>query len=105
MYPEDIEKLFDQVPVGTPVQLVNQPIKLGWLAGSLFIELHPPLEENEKEYGDDYMQKVREAIASFLEKSDNGKKINPARENIVIDEMALELAVFEKNGIPVLISK
>lgn len=105
MYPEDIEKLFDQVPVGTPVQLVNQPIKLGWLAGSLFIELHPPLEENEKEYGDDYMQKVREAITSFLEKSDNGKKSNQVRENIVIDEMALELAVFEKNGIPVLISK
>ncbi|WP_256329522.1 L,D-transpeptidase family protein [Nitrosomonas sp. Nm33] len=104
MYPEDIEKLFDQVPVGTPVQLVNQPIKLGWLADSLFIELHPPLEEDEKEYAD-YMQKVREAIASFLEKSANNKKTNQTRENIVIDEMALELAVFEKSGIPVLISK
>lgn len=104
MYPEDIEKLFDQVPVGTPVQLVNQPIKLGWLADSLFIELYPPLEENENEYAD-YMQKVREAIASFLEKSANSKKTNQAKENIVIDEMALELAVFEKNGIPVLISK
>lgn len=104
MYPEDIEKLFDQVPVGTPVQLVNQPIKLGWLADSLFIELHPPLEENENEYAD-YMQKVREAIASFLEKSASSKKANQTRENIVIDEMALELAVFEKNGVPVLISK
>jgi len=45
MYPEDIERLFEEIPVNTPVQLVNQPIKLGWLAGSLFLELHPPLEE------------------------------------------------------------
>lgn len=104
MYPEEIEKLFDQVAVGTSVQLVNQPIKLGWLADSLFIELHPPLEENENEYAD-YMQKVRESIASFLEKSANGRKTNHAREDIIIDESALELAVFEKNGIPVLISK
>ncbi|SDY34927.1 L,D-transpeptidase family protein [Nitrosomonas sp. Nm58] len=104
MYPEEVEKLFDQVAVGTPVQLVNQPIKLGWLADSLFIELHPPLEENENEYAD-YMQKVRESIASFLEKSTNGRKINHAIEDIIIDESALELAVFEKNGIPALISK
>jgi L,D-transpeptidase ErfK/SrfK len=104
MYPEEVEKLFDQVAVGTPVQLVNQPIKLGWLADSLFIELHPPLEENENEYAD-YMQKVRESIASFLEKSTNGRKTNYAKEDIIIDESALELAVFEKNGIPALISK
>lgn len=104
MYPEDIEKLFDQIPVGTPVQLINQPIKLGWLADSLFIELHPPLEENEEEYAD-YMQKVREAIAHFLQKSHNDKRISLARRNVVIDELALELAVFQKNGFPVLISK
>ncbi len=32
MYPEDIEGLFADIPVGTPVQIVNQPIKLGWPA-------------------------------------------------------------------------
>ncbi|MCO6428883.1 MAG: L,D-transpeptidase family protein [Nitrosomonas communis] len=104
MYPEDIEELFDQVPTGTPVQLVNQPIKLGWLADSLFIELHPPLEEDEHQYAD-YMQKAREVITSFLERSASGKNASPTRKNIIIDELALELAVFEKNGIPVLISK
>lgn len=104
MYPEDVERLFDRVPVGTPVQLINQPIKLGWLADSLFIELHPPLEEDEDEYVD-YMQKVRESITRFLEKSASSKKLDPARSNIAIDEQVLELAVFEKSGIPVLISK
>src|SRR5690349_15168391 len=28
MYPEDIEALFDNIPIGTQVQIVNQPIKL-----------------------------------------------------------------------------
>lgn len=45
MYPEDIEPLFREIPVNTPVQIVDQPVKLGWLADSLYIEVHPPLEE------------------------------------------------------------
>ncbi len=46
MYPEDIETLFPQVPVNTPVQIVNQPVKVGWLSGTLYIEVHPPLDED-----------------------------------------------------------
>lgn len=41
LYPEDIETLFDLVRVGTPVTVVDQPIKFGWLDGELFIEVHP----------------------------------------------------------------
>ncbi|MFO1351993.1 MAG: L,D-transpeptidase family protein [Gammaproteobacteria bacterium] len=47
MYPEDIETLFEQVPVGTPVYIINQRVKAGWLAGTLFMEAHAPLEEEE----------------------------------------------------------
>lgn len=47
MYPEDIEQLFRWVDVNTPVQLVNQPVKAGWAAEQLFIEVHPPLEESD----------------------------------------------------------
>lgn len=46
MYPEDIETLFHQVEVGTPVNFVDQPIKLGWFADTLYVEAHPELEEN-----------------------------------------------------------
>ena len=41
MYPEDIEQLFDQIPVGTTVHIVDQPVKIGWLAGTLYLEVHP----------------------------------------------------------------
>jgi len=43
MYPEDIEALFPLVPVGTPVYLVNEPLKLAWVDGALLLEVHPPV--------------------------------------------------------------
>ncbi len=49
MYPEDIETLFADVSVGTPVFIVNEPIKLGQRGGRFFLEVHQPLEENEDE--------------------------------------------------------
>lgn len=47
MFPDDIEALFEMVAVGERVSIVNQPYKMGWLAGELFVEVHPPLEEDE----------------------------------------------------------
>ncbi len=44
LYPEDIEELFKRVAVDTPVRIVNQPHKVGWEGGQLFVEVHPPLE-------------------------------------------------------------
>jgi L,D-transpeptidase ErfK/SrfK len=41
MYPEDIASLFEGVPAGTPVHIVNQPIKMGRIGDILFMEAHP----------------------------------------------------------------
>ncbi len=41
LYAEDIAALFEAVAVGTPVRVVDQPIKLGWQEGRLFMEAHP----------------------------------------------------------------
>lgn len=40
MYPEDIEQLFPNVAVSTPVQIVNQPFKVGWKGNDLYLEVH-----------------------------------------------------------------
>lgn len=45
MFPEDIEALFENVPVGTPVRIVNQPYKIGWTNDGFYLEAHPPLDE------------------------------------------------------------
>ena len=44
MYPEDVAALFALVPVGTPVRLVNEPVKVAWVEGQLFLEAHPPVD-------------------------------------------------------------
>ena len=48
LFPEDVKMLFDAVPVGTTVRIINQPHKVGRLAGMLFLESHPPLPEDEE---------------------------------------------------------
>lgn len=101
MYPEDIEALFDNIPLGTQVQIVNQPIKLGWLLDSLYIELHPPLEEDEEQYAN-YKLMVIAAINDFLALRNSKKNIAADFE---IDEEALKKAVMERNGMPVVISR
>jgi L,D-transpeptidase ErfK/SrfK len=50
LYPEDIARLFPEVPVGTPVRIVNQPYLAGWLDGRLYLEAHEPLAENAKRW-------------------------------------------------------
>ncbi len=103
MYPEDIEGLFADIPVGTPVQLVNQPIKLGWMAGGLFVELHPPLDEDLAQY-QDYQQRVLDAVAEVLSARPGHTELNGDRR-ISLNGEALRRAVEQKNGIPVLITR
>jgi len=44
MYPEDIAALFGQVPVGTKVRLINEPVKVAFVDGELLLEVHPPVD-------------------------------------------------------------
>lgn len=101
LYPEDIEKLYDKVQIGTQVNIVNQPIKLGWLLDSLFIELHPPLEEDEANYAD-YKQIVFDTVNEFLVQKRDRKNLP---DDFEINQTVLEEAIQHKTGIPVLISQ
>ena len=47
MYPEDIVSLFERVPVNTPVTVVDQPVKLGWIGGDLYLEAHPTQSQSD----------------------------------------------------------
>ncbi len=44
MYPEDVAALFPLIPVGTPVRLINEPVKVAWVNGELLLEVHPPVD-------------------------------------------------------------
>ncbi len=89
MYPEDIEALYNSVPLGTSVYIVKQPIKVGWLNNTLYIEAHPDLEGEEK------TQDQRYAIAlDLIQKANNGEIPD-------FDQVALNKAVKDLDGTPV----
>ncbi|WP_458524592.1 L,D-transpeptidase family protein [Onishia taeanensis] len=47
MLPEDVEALFEKVGVGTQVRLINEPFKLGWSNGTLYVQAYPYLDEED----------------------------------------------------------
>ena len=93
LLPEHIEELFARVAVRTPVYIVNQPVKVGWFGETLFIEVHPPLEEDATARADLLRFALERVYAIMRER--------PVR----LDGAALRQAVDEMRGIPVAISK
>ena len=92
MYPEDIEQLFPLVPIGTPVVILNQPIKVGWLGNELFVEVHPPLEEERARWN--ASARVQELL-----------RLEQSKRPVVLDSAALEKALALQNGIPTRIGR
>ncbi|MCF8468581.1 MAG: L,D-transpeptidase family protein [Sneathiella sp.] len=41
LYPRGIKEVFSLAKVGMPVTIVDEPVKLGWDKGALYIEAHP----------------------------------------------------------------
>ncbi len=87
MYPENIEALYKEVVVGTPVRLLDQPYKAGWLAGTLYLEAYPALEESEPAANDP------SAVINVLAKAVEGRRYR-------VDKEAIRKVVTEKRGIP-----
>ncbi|MDP9009184.1 MAG: L,D-transpeptidase family protein [Pseudomonadota bacterium] len=56
MYPEDVAALFPQLPVGTPVRLINVPVKVAWNDGELLLEAHPPVNAQGESFEPDVDQ-------------------------------------------------
>ena len=92
MLPEDIETLFPQVPVGTPVRIINQPAKAGWYGDKLFLEVHPPLDEDLSGW-----DSLIENVLSVIDQAQFKRLVE-------LDMPAIERAIVEQTGLPVVIS-
>ncbi len=53
MWPEDVESLFEGVPKGMKVTVVNDAFKAGWQDNKLYLESHVPLQEQQANIVDD----------------------------------------------------
>lgn len=92
MYPEDIVRLFNNVPEGTPVRLVAQPVKVGWLEGKLFLEVHPPLKGN-----DDVASNLTDIVHSKIQQAVAGRRVS-------LDTRQVRLAIAAQSGVPVVVA-
>jgi L,D-transpeptidase ErfK/SrfK len=92
MLPEDIERLFPQLPVGTTVNIINQPVKVGWHGGKLYIEVHPPLPE----YPNDRGAMVEAAMLALNDAT--------AQRAARLDSKAIEAELDRRTGLPQVIS-
>jgi L,D-transpeptidase ErfK/SrfK len=63
LYPEDIEELFHEVKVGTPVEIIYEPVKLGFKEGHIFVEVHP---DPYKEISDLFIHTARQLFIHQL---------------------------------------
>lgn len=67
MLPEDVEMLFSEVMVGTPVRIVNQPHKLGWHEGELYFEVHQPFHDQLPKVSAEQLVKKMEPQTQYLD--------------------------------------
>jgi L,D-transpeptidase ErfK/SrfK len=99
MYPEDIERLFREVSVGTKVTMVNQPVKFAWIDGQLYIEVHPTPKQAD--------QLEMENTDDFEDPVGLSKTILAAAGNAAdrLDWEAIRRAAKDRNGIPIAITR
>jgi L,D-transpeptidase ErfK/SrfK len=45
LYSRDIADLYERVTVGTKVTVVDEPVKLAWIGGELYMEAHPTQQQ------------------------------------------------------------
>jgi L,D-transpeptidase ErfK/SrfK len=99
MFPEDIKRFYDMVPVGTKVTVVDQPIKAGWIDGKLYLEVHPTQEQAT-------IMEKEGAIPDYqLSERDLGYIMRVAGKDVEkLDWAAIRKVVKERRGYPVAIA-
>lgn len=100
MYPEDIKVFFSLIPVGTPVNVVNQPLKLAWIGDELYLEAHPDLDQTIKmeEEGVIEQQKMSEADMNLI------MRVAGANQEY-LNWPKIRTAIRERRGYPIVIAR
>lgn len=89
LYPESIRELIRHVPIGTPVRIIEQPVRLGRRGGEIFLEVDPIDQD-----GTSHSEARWDALVERMQRQDGF--INHARAR----------AVFERaDGVPEVVGR
>lgn len=97
-YPEDIALLFDQIPIGTPVYVVNQPFLMGWHEGAIYVQAIPQLEDDTRPQTDGASVVLNSAITDRLWQKAQA-------HTVAVDLDTVTKIAKEKRGIAIPVSK
>ncbi|MGJ0193454.1 L,D-transpeptidase family protein [Pantoea sp. RRHST58] len=90
--PQDIEALFNSVPKGTRVQVINQPVKYAVEPdGKRYIEVHQPLSHSDKDDPQTMPISLSPAMKKFIKSPQS-------------DSALIKAALERRSGMPVLVS-
>jgi len=95
LYPEDIVELYDLVAPGTPVAIVDQRVKAGWLGDELYLEVHPNPGVPADQARPDMTDAVRAIIAAT-----SGQTGPPP-----VDWGSVKAALADANGVPTVVGR
>jgi L,D-transpeptidase ErfK/SrfK len=100
MYPEDIVKVFENIPVGTKVRVIKEPIKMAWIDDMLYIEAHAEDELADSYEYDGKIKEYRVPETLFKDLSDIAGDASDR-----LDWAKIRDAVKYRQGVPVAILK
>lgn len=68
LFPEDIEELFQIVPIGTKVRVVNQPFVFGWQGDQLYLQAFDVLEDDPRDWKNARKKLVSKSLGRDIQK-------------------------------------
>lgn len=95
MYNEDISRFVYQVDKGTPVQVVNDSVKLGVSGGEVWLEVHRSSEDYSQKERDRLWHEAMETVETFRQK----------HPEVEVQRRAIEMAVDQASGIPTMVGE
>ena len=89
LFPEDIEHLYERVGIDSRVRIVNQPTLYGWQDGDLLLEVHRPLDEDNRDWTAGLVARARSSLIRY------------AGESVLLDEERIEVIAENQRGFPI----
>jgi len=68
LYPEDIARFYESIPLGTQVRVVNQPFVFGWHEGKLYLQAYTVFEDDKRNWNKSEKTLLSKSISPRLVK-------------------------------------